>query len=239
MEDKTSEAKALETKQQSPRIRDGLAVFIAVIVVWLGIGFLLAWLGKYLSQRSIVYVSGFLTQGSMALVIGVFLLWRGINLQTLGFRKISPRVALSAALKAYGIVFVLNIIYGLALTWRNLQPTQPTDYNILLGQHDIVFVLLNFLLAALIAPILEETLFRGIIYKSLRSKFGMGVSAVLSSILFSGLHFDLWGFIPRFFLGIALAYLYEKKGSLFPGITLHALNNVLALLLNLAVKMPT
>ena len=86
-------------------------------------------------------------------------------------------------------------------------------------------------LAGVLAPLIEETLFRGLIFGSLRKYCGKWTAAVISAAIFSGLHFQLYGFIPRFILGIALVYLFDKYKSLYPSMRLHSLNNIIATLL--------
>lgn len=222
----------------SPRISDAVIVFISILLVWLGLSFLLSLEKPYLSERGMVYLSGFLTQGSMLVIVLSYIWWRRISLRNLGYRLVNRAKLGLPVLKAYLVVFALNVVYSIFLYVKGYTPTESKSYTVLLSQHDLTFVLLNLLLAGVIAPILEETVFRGIIYNSLRSKLGVWTAAILSAALFSGLHMDFWGFVPRFFLGMALAYLYEKNQSLFPSMALHSLNNTLALLINLVVKMP-
>jgi len=87
------------------------------------------------------------------------------------------------------------------------------------------------ILAGVLAPFVEETLFRGIIFGSLQTYLGKWTAAVISAAIFSGLHLQVYGFFPRFILGIALVYLYDKSKSLYPSVALHALNNIIATLL--------
>ena len=77
----------------------------------------------------------------------------------------------------------------------------------------------------LIGPIIEELFFRGFLYPALRKKIGTFLSILLSSALFSLLHMTFVGFLPIFFLGILLAYIYEKSGSLLSSITIHIIHN--------------
>ena len=79
--------------------------------------------------------------------------------------------------------------------------------------------------AAFIQPILEELLFRGIIYQSLRTKMRPWIAIGISAALFSVCHFEVRWFIPIFAMGILLAYLRERTGSLYVPIALHCANN--------------
>ncbi len=89
---------------------------------------------------------------------------------------------------------------------------------------------LTFVAVALFAPVVEEVFFRGFVYGGLRQRIGVIGATVGSTLLFTLLHFTLDQFVPIFILGLFLAWLYEKTGSLYPGIVLHAANNALALI---------
>lgn len=88
--------------------------------------------------------------------------------------------------------------------------------------------------AVLIAPVVEEVFFRGMIFRSLRNGVGVGVAAVLSGAFFGLLHWDfatverLLQVIPLIAFGIALALLYAWSGSLWGSILLHGTNNAIA-----------
>jgi membrane protease YdiL (CAAX protease family) len=85
------------------------------------------------------------------------------------------------------------------------------------------------------APIIEEILFRGFLHRILRSFFSFIPAALISSILFSLVHFSLsqgLGNIPLLasltILSIYISYLYERQGRIFPCIILHALFNLIS-----------
>lgn len=81
--------------------------------------------------------------------------------------------------------------------------------------------------AILIAPLAEEVLFRGIIYRALRD-FGFPKLAFwVSALLFALIHQSLAIFLPIFVLGLIFAWLYEKTGNLLSSITAHAAFNAL------------
>jgi membrane protease YdiL (CAAX protease family) len=89
---------------------------------------------------------------------------------------------------------------------------------------------------AVIGPVIEEIFFRGFAYKAFRSRFGAGVAMVASAALFSAMHLNIVALVPVFFLGIYLAYLYEKTGSLVPSITAHMAHNIVMVSFTLFFK---
>ena len=91
---------------------------------------------------------------------------------------------------------------------------------------------MQILLIVFAASISEEICFRGMLYGGLRTDMGPIPAAVISGVIFGGLH-ALTGIsaVPVLIaLGITLALLFEKTGSIVPGILLHSVNNSLALL---------
>jgi membrane protease YdiL (CAAX protease family) len=81
--------------------------------------------------------------------------------------------------------------------------------------------------AVLFAPIFEELIFRGLLYGSLRSSFRWPVAAVGSALVFGLAHGSgAAGFASVLASGLLWAYLYERTGSLLPGIIAHVVNNL-------------
>lgn len=88
--------------------------------------------------------------------------------------------------------------------------------------------LLTLLLAGGIAPLVEETIFRGLIYGWLRAHMPIVVAVVISAAIFSAAHVIPLLFPALFVVGIILAVVYEYSGSLWTSILLHSIQNTLA-----------
>ncbi len=226
-------------RSKTPGLLDAVLVFAAFMLLWLIISLVLGSLSPRFSEVTLTYLSGFLTQGSIALTLTGLVLGRRFRLDVLGYRRVPLGSLLLAAVAAYASVLVADLFYGLYIVLKGLQPPAQSVYDYLFTRQDPWSMALTLLLAVVIAPVLEETLFRGVIYNSLRGKLAPWLAALISAAVFSGIHMQLWGFVPRFFLGIALALLYEKYRSLYPGMALHALNNVIAVLIGLTLKLPS
>jgi membrane protease YdiL (CAAX protease family) len=89
----------------------------------------------------------------------------------------------------------------------------------------------QILLIAIAAPISEEVFFRGMLFGGLRRRMPRLLAAAISALVFGGLHAftGISAVPPLIAFGFILALLYEKTGSIVPGILLHALNNSVAL----------
>ena len=93
--------------------------------------------------------------------------------------------------------------------------------------------------ALIMAPIVEELVFRGALYRALRNRysykravfismFAFGFIHVFASLL-SGDFMDLWNIFTYMAMGFFFVKIYEETGSVFPAIFLHFLNNAIAL----------
>ena len=84
----------------------------------------------------------------------------------------------------------------------------------------------NILMIAALAAVGEELLFRSVIQPFMiricRSAF---VGILVTSVLFSAMHFEFYGFIPRIILGIMLGYMFYITGSIWSSMLMHFVNN--------------
>ncbi|AFM40802.1 putative metal-dependent membrane protease [Desulfosporosinus acidiphilus SJ4] len=211
---------------------DLLTVLGGIIVIYIVLALGTLWLMKiWPNERVLMYLNAFLTQFSFILLILLLKVVRHWKWSDFGWRSVPLRKILPNIVKTYAITWVLNIGYVIFLYKQGMSPPTTDVYTKLLGQSSGVALILNLLLAGVLAPLVEETMFRGLIYGSLRTYCGKWTAAVISAAIFSGLHFQAYGFIPRFVLGIALVYLFDKYKSLYPNVALHSLNNVVATLI--------
>lgn len=84
----------------------------------------------------------------------------------------------------------------------------------------------NLIIIALLPAIGEELLFRGIVQKELVARIkNHHLAIVLASIIFSGVHLQIQGFLPKFFIGLVLGYAYYWTKSIWYPMILHFINN--------------
>ncbi len=91
---------------------------------------------------------------------------------------------------------------------------------------------MQILLIVIAAPVSEEVCFRGMLFGGLRERMPRIPAALLGGVIFGALHAltGLSAVPPLIFFGFVLCLLYERTGSIVPGIILHMLNNSAALL---------
>jgi membrane protease YdiL (CAAX protease family) len=84
----------------------------------------------------------------------------------------------------------------------------------------------NLFIVAVLPAIGEELLFRGLLQKLIQRMTGSAHSAIwITAVLFSALHLQFFGFLPRMLLGVLFGYLLEWTGTLWLPILAHFVNN--------------
>jgi CAAX protease family protein len=144
-----------------------------------------------------------------------------VILARLGFRRFRP-----SALKWMGATIVAYLFFNAVYVAVFGEPHQE-DIAEGFGA-----VPVQVLLIVILAPVSEELCFRGMLYGGLRTKLPVVPAALVGGLVFGGLH-ALTGITavpPLIVFGFLLCLLYEKTGSVVPGIVLHMLNNSVALL---------
>ena len=90
----------------------------------------------------------------------------------------------------------------------------------------------SMVIIALLAAVSEELLFRSVIQKALIKLFkNAHVAIIVTAVIFSAFHGDLFGFVPRIILGLMLGYMFWFSGSIIPSMLMHFVNNATIVLL--------
>ena len=137
---------------------------------------------------------------------------------------------------AYGLVFLLGMAAALfingALILSGLYALLVETYT---ETADVLFsgdLFATYLTAVILAPIMEELMFRGLIYKKLRTYCIFSLAALLSSIYFGVYHMNFLQFLYATALGLFLAYAFERFKSVKAAMILHCGANFMATLLS-------
>lgn len=172
---------------------------------------------------------------------------KGHPMQELGIRKLSPPwwlILIGVALMFVSIPFTTSLT-----TWNesmNLGGTfaKLEDYlkmmeeaagevsERMLKVDSVGGLLLNLLIIALIPAVGEELTFRGVLQQALTRRMkNPHVAIFLSAAIFSFIHFQFYGFLPRMFLGILMGYMLYITNSLWTSMLMHFANNGTAVFL--------
>lgn len=210
--------------------------------------FLISWGGFFLgvlltdtltmSTLLIEHFTFFIAMGLILQVLGqLFFLFLfsfkkyQISWQDFGFKKISLKKTLTVASMVFlvGLLMQNGLVAGMEAI--GIAPVSA-DSGMETIIHDKILPFWSvFLFVVIIAPLMEETIFRGFLLKSFFGKFNPWWAIAFSSLLFAAAHLS-FTLLPLYFLmGVLLALVYLRTGSLWPGITFHAINNLAALLI--------
>jgi membrane protease YdiL (CAAX protease family)/uncharacterized RDD family membrane protein YckC len=148
------------------------------------------------------------------------------SLSMLGLRRVRPSAFGWMALALFSY-YVVAIAYGALI----VEPDQEDIARDLGLNEGVLAAIPVVLLIAVAAPIAEEVFFRGMLFGGLRRRLSTIPAAAISAAVFGALHAStgITAVPPLIVFGFVLALLYERTGSLVPGIAAHALNNALAL----------
>ena len=117
--------------------------------------------------------------------------------------------------------------------WMRDKEDQLATLTAFLTKYDTIGQLLVALFVIVLLPALgEEMLFRGIIQRKFTEQWRNPHLAIwVSAAIFSTIHFQFYGFIPRMFLGALFGYLYYWSGSLWVACFAHFINNGFVLIM--------
>lgn len=106
------------------------------------------------------------------------------------------------------------------------------DYDLMSGFNDaseVIYsggIVIQLLVSCVCAPLVEETLFRGLVFKRLRGIMNTTAAMVISSVLFGIIHGNIVQFIYATLVGFICAYVYEKFKTISAPILVHASANI-------------
>jgi membrane protease YdiL (CAAX protease family) len=151
--------------------------------------------------------------------------WRGLSWSDLGLRSVPRswyRKAVLVTLLALALVGGINVI--LRLIFEDI-PTNPQFQIVAPAGFSWYSAIGITVLAGTMVPFGEELVFRGVLYRWMRDRWGVALGAVASALCFSVLHGIPWLVPPIAALGVILALVYEKSGSVWPAVIVHGLYN--------------
>lgn len=135
-----------------------------------------------------------------------------------GYKAVSPLVMGVSIVFIYSAMYIANL-----LVEQSGLPNTMEETFLAMSRNPI-----GILSITLLAPILEELLFRGAIQGALQRQIKPWGAIMISSLLFGLVHMNLAQIPFAFFLGIIFGWLYYRTGSLLPGVVGHILNNTVA-----------
>lgn len=157
--------------------------------------------------------------------------------EKIGLKK-PPTLEMAAwALFVWGLFFVTSIVVVMVvqalLPGVDMSESQDVGFSSVAGFGDKIAA---FVALVVLAPVLEEVIFRGFLYGRLRENYGVIISSVVTSLVFGLAHMQVNVGIVVFVLSLFMCYLRERFDSVWPTVLLHALKNGLAFVLLFMVQ---
>lgn len=169
---------------------------------------------------------------ALVIILGIF---TAIRNSTKGLTKllaISKRPQLNAifyVVIGYGTYFLLSFTSMLLaqslISGFSIDQKQEVGFEQLGTQVEYIMA---FIALVVLAPIVEETIFRGFLFTQIRQNYNFWVSAVIVSLVFGLVHLQWNVGMDVFALSLVLCFLREKTGSIWAGVGLHMVKNILA-----------
>ena len=178
----------------------------------------------------------FLIQDTLLLLfVCLFTIWRyKAKFSDFGFRPIKAADALVYGLGGLLLCFVLIFFVALIFSMIGIPGFSGQGNEVIISElfgKSLLGLVLAFVITGIFVPFVEELFFRGFLFKGLKNYISPLASAIITSIIFASAHLSLTIAGPIFIIGLVLCWLYQKNDNIWPGIVLHALKNISALLL--------
>ena len=125
--------------------------------------------------------------------------------------------------------FLLDKLIGVSNSFKNQDILTQKLVKALLKDGSISNLCINTIIIAFLPAAFEELFFRGLLQTTIFNKYMNSHLAIISAaFVFSFCHFQFYGFIPRFALGVLFGYMLVWSGSLWITIIMHFINNFMA-----------
>jgi membrane protease YdiL (CAAX protease family) len=217
------------------RIAFGIVVLslLFALIIGVGLGSLFKVLLPNFDITDISLISMLLSTVLIGVPVIIYLRFNGLSIRKrLRINRISINTLLSIIIISIGIIIIADeldrIVYKLF--------GQPEFLQELIEQLQITSLKNGFFIVfttVIVAPFVEEMLFRGYLQKILEESWQDITKAILvTSLFFAFVHFNPYWIIQIYLLGLVLGYLAWRTNSIIPGIILHGLNNGFAVALN-------
>lgn len=194
----------------------------------------------------IIAWGNFLLSSSIFLsLLAFFLIAPGISLLSIACKgPFKPALDVGIAVLTYLISFPLIVFVSeffdvlLYFFFKTVEmPDQNAVYFLRLTMNQPLYYFLAVTAIIVLAPLIEETLFRGLLQTAVRRLFGVKTAILTSSTLFALFHFSIHQGLSNipilaslFVLALFLGYLYERQQSLLAPMSLHALFNAVSVI---------
>ncbi|OHB85828.1 MAG: hypothetical protein A3J73_01785 [Planctomycetes bacterium RIFCSPHIGHO2_02_FULL_38_41] len=231
-------------------LKDALKVFIAYItLMFAGMPIIVRIIytisghkiQDLIGQRSIIlFVTLFINLLVCSYVFYIVYIKYRQPVSTLGLTNLNISKNIILGIKRYSItipiIMLAGFIINLISNYFGITPDMQDVVKWLLEEKSLFVIVSLIFFGTIVAPFLEEIIFRGFLQSALKNSFTGRYAIILSSAIFAGVHMDPFAFLQIFILGILLGYLFEKTQTLVASVVVHIMHNSLTLVFLLYFK---
>lgn len=171
-----------------------------------------------------VQVSAFL----VAIVgVGIF---RRVDWRALGYGRPDGRWMTIALVLGFFCIPLMAIVNTIVQALLGINEPNPQFDFVVPDGFSWVGMVSMLLLAGMLGPLTEEMLFRGVLFHWLRNRWAFLPAALASSLIFGIVHVEIPIITATFVLGLICAWIYERSGSIWTAVVVHAVNNIAGVL---------
>ena len=215
----------------------GVVSYAIIFGMLLGSARLMVWLGLDVPTNLKPVLNGaiaLLLEGLLLLPVWFFAIARARGTwHAVGFRRVDVLRGCVLPLLYLWVAFGISFLWGLVVLWMQW-PRQPLIVPVF--RDNPIAIVLGFVAVCIVAPIAEETFFRGFVLGGLRARFGVLWALLISSVCFMLPHLPITIYPAIFGLGLLLGTLFAQTNSLWPSIILHAAFNTIGFAAQFAVS---
>lgn len=212
-----------------PTFWQATALMIAVYLVQVPIGMGMDVFGYAAVDPLVLTVANAFSFG---LVLWIGSAWTGASfLDVFPLKRFSVAIVPGMILFLLGVAIICSEVDNLL---RSVVPMPKIIHDVMAGITQKGWA--SLLVLVVCAPLTEEFMFRGLIFRGFRKNYGVSKALVLSSFLFSIFHLNPYQFFGAFVAGLFLGWLLIRTGSLWVPILAHAIFNGLGPLLSVILS---
>lgn len=185
---------------------------------------------KNLGENSVIILFSLLVNILACLYVAyIICVERKQSLVSAGLILTNWKNDIRAGIKRYLIAIPILMIAGIIMDCigklaGSVQQQQEIVKRIM-EEKSLVTLIFMITFGAIIAPLIEEFLFRGFLLTAMNKYFGRWKAILMSSLIFASVHLNIYVFLQIFILGILLGYVFERTGSLVAPIAVHVIHN--------------
>ena len=231
-------------------LKDAIKVFMAyIILMFAGMPLIVQCVSavfggdflRNIGQRNVIlFVTLFVNLAICTYVFYIVRVGYHQSITALGLSLVNLSGNIKQGIKRYLVTLPVIMLAGFVInrisSYYGINPDMQDVVKWILEEDSLLVLSSLVFFGIIIAPMIEEIIFRGFLQSALKNYLGNRYAILVSASLFAGVHMDIFAFFQILILGLLLGYLYEKTQTLAASVVVHILHNSLTLIFLLYFK---